>query len=176
MNQTKLIAIAVLVLLVAACAKNRKAEDTTASETVPTTSSSDTRGVSSQDQLGGTALSAEEQRNLDLLGQITIYFDYDSSEIRSDFTQMIQAHARQLSANPTMRVRLEGHADDRGSREYNIALGERRAQAVRQALQLQGASSSQISTVSYGEERPVALGHDDSSWAKNRRVELVYAN
>lgn len=177
MNHTKLIAIAVLALAVAACAKNRTLEDTSAGESVPTTSSgTDTRGVSGQGSLGGTALTPEEQRNLDLLGQTTIYFDYDSSEIRSDFTQMIQAHARQLSANPNMRVRLEGHADDRGSREYNIALGERRAQAVRQALQLQGASSSQISTVSYGEERPVALGHDEESWAKNRRVEIVYAN
>ena len=95
---------------------------------------------------------------------------------RADFNDMLRAHARQLQGNPNMRVRLEGHADERGSREYNIALGERRAQAVRQVLQLQGASSTQLSTVSYGEERPAELGHDETSWEKNRRVELVYAN
>jgi len=89
---------------------------------------------------------------------------------------MLKAHARQLQQNPNLRVRLEGHADERGSREYNIALGERRAQAVRQVLQLQGASSTQLSTVSYGEERPKSLGHDETSWAQNRRVELVYAH
>jgi peptidoglycan-associated lipoprotein len=124
---------------------------------------------------GGMALT-EEERNAQLLSELTVYFDYDSSEIRADFNDMLRAHARQLAQNRNMRVRLEGHADERGSREYNIALGERRAQAVRQVLQLQGANSTQLSTVSYGEERPKELGHDDTSWAQNRRVELVYAN
>jgi peptidoglycan-associated lipoprotein len=176
MNYMKLLTVVVLVVVMAACAKNRKGEDATAGEPVPAAETGDTHGLGSQTQPGGMELTGDAARNAELLRQITIYFDYDSSEIRSDFTQMIQAHARQLAANPNMRVRLEGHADDRGSREYNIALGERRAQAVRQALQLQGASGTQLSTVSYGEERPVALGHDEGSWAKNRRVELVYAN
>ena len=83
-------------------------------------------------------------------------------------------HAKYLGAHPATRVRLEGHTDERGSREYNIGLGERRAQSVRRALLLQGATDTQISTVSYGEERPAAPGHDEAAWAKNRRVEIVY--
>lgn len=103
-----------------------------------------------------------------------IYFDYDKSEVKPEGMTLLEAHGMYLSMYPDVRITLEGHADERGSREYNIALGERRAQAVRRLLLLQGASDSQIDTVSYGEERPVALGHDDSSWERNRRVEIVY--
>jgi peptidoglycan-associated lipoprotein len=109
-----------------------------------------------------------------LLAKRTIYFDFDSSEIKGEGTDVVAAHAKYLTANPTTRVRLEGHTDERGSREYNIGLGERRAQAVRRALMLQGANDRQISTVSYGEERPAVPGHDEAAWAKNRRVEIVY--
>ena len=108
------------------------------------------------------------------LAQRIVYFDFDSSEIRGTGTDIVAAHAKYLAANPSTRVRLEGHTDERGSREYNIGLGERRAQAVRRALLLQGASDAQISTVSYGEERPAVAGHDEAAWAKNRRVEIVY--
>jgi peptidoglycan-associated lipoprotein len=175
MNYARAITLAILVLLLAACGRHAtKSDEAASSEAIGTTG--DTRGATSTSSPSGTALTAEQQRQADLLRQITILFDYDSSEIRAEYTDLIRAHARQLQQNPTMRVRLEGHSDERGSREYNIALGEQRAQAVRQALQLQGASSTQLSTVSYGEERPVALGHDDASWAKNRRVELVYAH
>jgi peptidoglycan-associated lipoprotein len=109
-----------------------------------------------------------------LLAKRVVYFDFDSSEIKGEGTDIVAAHAKYLAANPTTRVRLEGHTDERGSREYNIGLGERRAQAVRRALLLQGASDAQISTVSYGEERPAVPGHDEAAWAKNRRVEIVY--
>lgn len=109
-----------------------------------------------------------------LLAKRTIYFDFDSSEIRGEGTDIVAAHAKYLAANGAMKVRLEGHTDERGSREYNIGLGERRAQAVRRALLLQGASESQLSTVSYGEERPAAAGSDEAAWTKNRRVEIVY--
>jgi peptidoglycan-associated lipoprotein len=173
MTYAKVITIAVLIVLLAACGRNSR-PDETASEAVPTDADS-TRGATGTTSPGGMALT-EEERNAQLLGELTVYFDYDSSEIRADFNDMLRAHARQLAQNANMRVRLEGHADERGSREYNIALGERRAQAVRQVLQLQGASSTQLSTVSYGEERPKELAHDDTSWAQNRRVELVYAN
>ena len=88
--------------------------------------------------------------------------------------QVVAAHAKYLAAHPSQRVRLEGHTDERGSREYNIGLGERRAQAVRRAMLLQGAVEGQISTVSFGEERPAVTGHDEEAWAKNRRVEIVY--
>jgi peptidoglycan-associated lipoprotein len=109
-----------------------------------------------------------------LLATRVVYFEFDSSEIRGTGVELVAAHARFLAANPATRVRLEGHTDERGSREYNIGLGERRAQAVRRALMLQGALDGQISTVSYGEERPAAAGHDEEAWAKNRRVEIVY--
>ena len=109
-----------------------------------------------------------------LLAKRTVYFDFDSSEIKGEGTDIVAAHAKYLAANPGTRVRLEGHTDERGSREYNIGLGERRAQSVRRALLLQGAGEAQISTVSYGEERPAVPGHDEAAWAKNRRVEIVY--
>jgi peptidoglycan-associated lipoprotein len=108
------------------------------------------------------------------LAERIVYFDFDSSEIKGVGTDVVAAHAKYLAGNPTTRIRLEGHTDERGSREYNIGLGERRAQSVRRALLLQGASDAQISTVSYGEERPAVAGHDEAAWAKNRRVEIVY--
>ncbi|MBS0580555.1 MAG: peptidoglycan-associated lipoprotein Pal [Proteobacteria bacterium] len=109
-----------------------------------------------------------------LLATRIIYFDFDSTDIKGEATDVVAAHAKYLGTNATARIRLEGHTDERGSPEYNIGLGERRAQAVRHALLLQGASDAQISTVSYGEERPAVAGHDESAWAKNRRVEIVY--
>ena len=105
-----------------------------------------------------------------------IYFDYDSSEIRPEFVSVIAAHAHALARNASVRVRLEGHTDERGSPEYNIGLGERRAQAVRRALMLQGVTDGQVATVSYGQERPAVSGQDEAAWAKNRRVEFIYLN
>jgi len=110
----------------------------------------------------------------DLLSNLVVYFDYDLSDIRREFNDMLAAHGRYLASNAGASLRLEGHADERGSREYNIGLGERRAQAVRRVLLLQGASAAQIITVSYGEERPAILGSDEEAWTLNRRVELVY--
>jgi peptidoglycan-associated lipoprotein len=109
-----------------------------------------------------------------LLATRTIYFDFDSAVIQGQGVDVVAAHARYLAANPNARVRLEGNTDERGSREYNIGLGERRAQSVRRALLLQGVSDSQITTVSYGEERPAVMGHNEAAWAKNRRVDIVY--
>lgn len=105
-----------------------------------------------------------------------VYFDFDSAEIRPEFVAVIAAHARAVSANASIRIRLEGHTDERGSPEYNIGLAERRAQAVRRALLLQGVGEGQAATVSYGEERPAAPGQTEEDWAKNRRVEFVYLN
>jgi peptidoglycan-associated lipoprotein len=110
------------------------------------------------------------------LQQRTIYFDFDSSAIKGEYNDLIAAHAKYLVGNPSIRVRLEGNTDERGSREYNIGLGERRAQAVRQALMLQGVADSQITTVSYGEERPAVTGHNEAAWSKDRRVDIVYLN
>lgn len=108
------------------------------------------------------------------LAERVIYFDFDRSDIRSEFLRTITAHARYLVENPEQRVRLEGHTDERGSREYNIALGERRAQAVRRVFLFQGVRAQQIDMVSYGEERPQAEGHDEEAWGRNRRVEIIY--
>ena len=103
-----------------------------------------------------------------------IYFEYDSSTVRAEFRETIAAHAKYLATNAGASVTLEGHADERGSREYNLALGERRALAVRRQMVLLGASAGQIRTVSYGEERPIVEGHDDESYSQNRRVEIIY--
>jgi peptidoglycan-associated lipoprotein len=115
--------------------------------------------------LGGPGASQENR---------VIYFEFDRFEIKPEYNAILQAHARYLSSNPGARVRLEGHADERGSREYNIGLGEKRAQSVRSVLLLQGAVSDQIATVSFGEERPAVIGSDEEAWSLNRRVEIVY--
>jgi peptidoglycan-associated lipoprotein len=109
-----------------------------------------------------------------LLSKKVVYFDFDSSTVHDEDRAIIQAHADYLSQHPGVKVTLEGHTDERGSREYNIGLGERRANAVAEMMKLMGVSPQQISTVSYGEERPAALGHDESAWHLNRRVEIVY--
>ncbi len=103
-----------------------------------------------------------------------IYFDFDKSDIRPEFAAVITGNAQFLTAHPGAKLKLEGNTDERGTREYNIGLGERRAQAVRRALMLQGVSENQLTTVSFGAERPAVEGDDEAAWAKNRRVELVY--
>lgn len=109
-----------------------------------------------------------------LLSQRVIYFDYDQSTIRSEYRELIALHARYLSENPGARMTLEGHADERGTREYNLALGERRGQAVANLMKAQGAADHQINVVSYGEERPEATCSNDSCWSQNRRAVVVY--
>ncbi len=108
------------------------------------------------------------------LSKRTIYFMLDSSQVQQDFIPVIAAHARYLLANPSQHIVLEGNGDERGSREYNIALGEQRSKTVAGMLKAQGVSESQLGIVSYGEEKPMAMGHDESSWELNRRVELAY--
>jgi peptidoglycan-associated lipoprotein len=109
-----------------------------------------------------------------LLSVRIIYFEYDSSEVKSEDRTTVEAHAAYLVENPGTIITLEGHADERGSREYNLALGERRALTVKRQMTLIGASPDQIRTVSYGEERPAIDDHDDYSWSQNRRVEIIY--
>ena len=109
-----------------------------------------------------------------ILAQRVVYFDFDSSEIKGAGVALVEAHARYLVAHPNAHVRLEGNTDDRGSHEYNIGLGERRAQAVKRAMLLQGVTERQLDTVSYGAERPAVAGSDDAAWAKNRRTEINY--
>ena len=103
-----------------------------------------------------------------------VYFDFDKSTIRSEFVDTLRAHAAFLANNPEVKVSIEGHCDERGSREYNIGLGERRANAVQSFFAAEGVAAGQMSTISYGEERPVDPGHDEAAWAQNRRGVLVY--
>ena len=108
------------------------------------------------------------------LSRRVIYFDYDSAEISGADQDTLAAHAGFLSANPGQRVTLEGHTDERGSREYNIALGDRRALSVQRILELNGTGGGQVTVVSYGEEKPAADGHSEAAWRLNRRVEIIY--
>ena len=147
-------------------------------------SSDQTQGNAGADANGADAANAGSVGSDDeaagpqggLLAKRVIYFDFDSSEIKAEGTEVVAAHAKYLASHGSTRIRLEGNTDDRGSREYNIGLGERRAQAVKRALLLQGATEVQLATVSYGAERPAVVGNDEAAWAKNRRVEIVYLN
>lgn len=179
MSRNILIVFAASLLILGGCSKGGTKPDESAGTGAATGGETD---YSSQSGLGSGAVGeggayAEpgmQPGDAELLTTTVIYFDFDTANIQPQYSDVLAAHARRLVANPNMSVRLEGHADERGSREYNIGLGERRAQAVRQALMLQGVSSVQITTVSYGEERPAATGSDEEAWALNRRVEIIY--
>ena len=139
------------------------------------TTGTGTSGYQAPTSETGQQMTAEQMAKQDLarVGMV-VYFDYDSSEIKPEYSAVIAAHAKYLATNSNLKVRLEGNTDERGTREYNIGLGERRAQAVRRALLLQGVTEAQVTTLSYGEERPAVEGHDESAYAKNRRVEFAY--
>jgi len=125
-------------------------------------------------QVGLSRLGAEFSDPANPLSKQTVYFMYDSSQIQQDFIPVVASHAQYLISHPQQRVILEGHADERGSREYNIALGEQRAKSVYRMMKVQGVSDSQMEVVSYGEEKPSAEGMDEASWQLNRRVEIAY--
>ncbi|MGB5446965.1 MAG: peptidoglycan-associated lipoprotein Pal [Psychromonas sp.] len=129
------------------------------------------------DRIGGINLSDEEltaQQYATAMLTKVIQFDYDRSEIKPEYTSILDAHAKYLMDNPDKSVTIEGHTDEKGTPEYNIALGEHRAMSVSIYLQNMGVSSRQISLVSFGEEKPANFGHNESAWSDNRRAELVY--
>ena len=109
-----------------------------------------------------------------ILSKRSVYFDYDSFVVKNEYRATVQAHAQYLRDNAAAKVLLQGNADERGSREYNLALGQKRADSVRSAMTLSGAKDSQIEAVSLGEEKPRATGHDEASWAENRRTDIRY--
>jgi peptidoglycan-associated lipoprotein len=109
-----------------------------------------------------------------LLAQRSIYFAFNKSNVSSEYTPMLQAHAAYLVSHTSAKVQLQGNTDDRGSAEYNLALGQRRADAVHKSLALLNVPDAQMSTISYGKEKPVATGNDEADWAKNRRTDIVY--
>ena len=130
-------------------------------------------GMAIEDTMPKSATEMLAETEGDLASRI-IYFEFDSAKLTSESISLLEIHGNFIAGNGEVQVRLEGHADERGSREYNIALGDRRAQSVRRVLLFQGASTDQVETVSYGEEKPAVEGHDESAWSQNRRVELVY--
>jgi peptidoglycan-associated lipoprotein len=109
------------------------------------------------------------------LSKRSVYFDYDSNAVKDEYRGLVQAHSRYLADKRDSRIRIEGNCDERGSREYNLALGQRRAESVKKVMTVLGVPDSRIETVSYGEEKPVAPGHDESAWAQNRRADIKYA-
>ncbi len=119
------------------------------------------------------AAAAEERMRRSALATRVFYFDFDVAEFRQADRDVLTYHARDLASNPSRRIRLEGHADERGTREYNLALGERRANGILNYLIVNGASRNQIETVSYGEERPADRGTSEAAYQRNRRVEIV---
>jgi peptidoglycan-associated lipoprotein len=175
MRLVPLVLIFATAVMLAGCPKRPTTlpEDTTGAGS--TSTGAGTAGYSGSETEAGGTMNADQRalEELERLGMV-IYFDFDRAEIKSEYVSVVAAHARYLNSNPGRKVRLEGHADERGSREYNIGLGERRAQAVRRALLLQGVTEDQIVTVSYGEERPAVLGSDEEAYARNRRVEVSY--
>ena len=164
--------------LLAACGSNVKLDDVPVVDRTGTTANGaggpggqgsgvDQRGVAGV-QVPGT------NGNQPQAMQRIVYFDYDSFEVKPEFAGTLEANARYLKANPSARVNLEGHTDERGGREYNLALGQKRAEAVRRSLSLLGVGEGQMEAVSFGEEKPAQVGGDEAAWSKNRRVELTY--
>lgn len=175
---SRLILPAFVCLALAACAgKKTKPEDTQPTDTGPTTEQpggAETAGADRGDGFQGHVLDNPDPDNL--LYKKVIHFELDQSTVKPEYRDIVEAHGRYLANNPQARVTLEGHADERGSREYNLGLGERRADAVAELLTALGASQDQITRVSYGEEQPVATCHEEECWWQNRRVEIIYTN
>ena len=121
----------------------------------------------------GSANPLKDPRSV--LSKRSVYFEYDRYDVKDEYKPLIEAHGKYLQANRGAKMTIQGNTDERGSREYNIALGQRRADTVKRMMQLYGATDSQIETVSFGKERPKNPGHDEGAWAENRRDDMVYA-
>ena len=165
-----------LAILAAACSSTPKTE-------APITEGGKTTTPSTGTGTGSTTTPANQgmvegnplRDPNNILSKRSVYFDFDSNAVKDEFRGLIQAHARYMADHRDTRVRIEGNCDERGSREYNLALGQRRAEDVKKIMTVLGAADGRIETISYGEEKPVAMGHDEESWAKNRRADIKYA-
>jgi peptidoglycan-associated lipoprotein len=174
-SQILVLALVALTLALSGCGKKVRPPPPPSTTNRDANMGADSEGANAANAGGGAGNQDETQGPMGgLLATRVVYFDFDSAVIQGQGVDIVAAHAKYLAANPQARVRLEGNTDERGSREYNIGLGDRRAQSVRRSMLLQGVSEGQITTVSYGEERPANPGHDEAAWAKNRRVEIVY--
>lgn len=168
-NTTRVVMLSLLSVAVLAGCKSKAAKDTTP----PADNTGNTGTVVDNT----TAAGAYGPNDLDTdacLRQRVVYFDLDQDALKPEFQAIVGCHAKYLRDRPSSRINLEGNADERGSREYNLGLGERRGNAVSSAVQAQGGSGSQLSVVSYGEERPTCTDSNEDCWARNRRVEIVY--
>jgi len=150
---------------------DKSASTTTTDTTSTTTSGTSTSGVSGT-ATGAGANPLKDPNNI--LSKRSVYFEFDSFVVEEQYKPLIQAHARYMSATRTAKVTLQGNTDERGSREYNIALGQRRADAVKRMMTLMGVQDVAIETVSFGKEKPRREGHDEASWTENRRVDIIY--
>src|SRR5262245_59140330 len=171
-------ALAAASLFAAACATTEAPPADTSATPAPASGSQAARtgSAAAKNQSGQRAASqAGAQPTVKgVPAQRSVYYDFDRADIKPEFRPAVEAHARYLRDNADARVTIEGNGDERGSREYNLALGQKRAEGVRQMLKLLGAADQQIEAVSYGEEKPKAAGHDEAAWAQNRRSDLVY--
>jgi peptidoglycan-associated lipoprotein len=174
MKNYQLLLIGLLALMLGACASQDIPDPEPSADTTmdDMDDSASTGGFDDEGLSGGEFFDEEIDDELTMI----IYFDFDKSELRPEYNEALAQHANNLANSSSTNIRLEGHTDERGSREYNIGLGERRAQAVRRWLLIQGGSANQISTVSFGEERLASFGSDEGSHAQNRRVEINYIN
>ncbi len=156
----------VLIVFLSACAS--KTTKPTGKEGPPEDAS-----LSAQDTSGSPTLNPLHDPN-NILSKRSVYFDFDKYAVKDQYKSMVLSHARYLRENSNASVRLEGNADERGSREYNLALGQRRADSVKKVMTLSGTKESQIESISYGEEKPRAMGHNEAAWAENRRADIRY--
>lgn len=164
-------------LAVAACGGRKSVEEDVNVQAVDSSigaSSSGLAGDGSSSSSTSIGLEGATDATAELLNSRVIYFQYNSSSLTLESEAVVQAHAQYLSTASGVGLILEGHADERGTREYNLALGEDRAKAVANLMQALGVNAGRIQTISYGEERPVSLGSDESAWGLNRRVEILY--
>ena len=164
--------LVVSLITLAACSSTSETDEGDANNNSAASSNSGSSARSSGSSSSGQ-LSQEEIRAQNALRQTVFYFDFDVAEFQDSDRQTLTYHARDLAGNPSKRIRLEGHADERGTREYNLALGERRANGIMNYLIVNGASRSQIEVVSYGEERPAQSGQTEQAYSRNRRVEII---
>ncbi len=174
-NITKVMMVLIFALAVTACKKDVKPvmdDNDNNNNNNNNNNTVDTRPVRTD---GLICCNPEDLTNpQSLLSKRVIYFGYDQATIRSEFREILSLHARYLQENPSARMTVEGHADERGSREYNLALGEKRGYAIANLLRAQGAALGQVSVVSYGEERPESTCSNDSCWSQNRRGVIIY--
>jgi peptidoglycan-associated lipoprotein len=144
------------------------------SATTPGDAAGKTPNATAESSVAAVTLPAYLDPKSDISTQRSVYFDFDDFSIKQDYAALIERHGKYLVANPALAIKLEGHADERGGSEYNLALGQKRADAAQRALKMYGVKDAQVESVSWGKEKPKAMGHDEAAWSQNRRVDLQY--